>query len=396
MTTFHFEGLPWSLRIESTPLREAARRFFALWPHRLSDEKADGRVESLPGGGYCWRCGDRVVRESSAAAFLCSLSIEMAQACCAARPGLLRLHSAAVAGRGRGLLLCGRHHAGKSVLTARLIADGWTGFGDDMAALTPESRLLSLGIAPRLRLPLPPSRALRSFAALRRGCRDDEAMYLDAARSGTAAWGEEHDLHAVVVLRRRASGTARLRALSASDGVAALLARTLFEGGEAGAMLEIACGLMRRLPCVVLEYADADAAARRLDVWARQGLPRPPELAAAERAALLPGRPAPDGEAAEPSSRLWRRAGDAVFRQVGLEGYLADARGAALYRLNPLGCAVWRMLDSPLSEARTVNLLREAFPGTDRNRIARDVRRLFEALRTRRLVLPVCGEARGA
>ena len=135
MTTFHFEGLPWPLRIMQTPLRETARRFFALWPHQCSGTEEGPPVAVAP-GGYRWSLGDRCVCEPTEAAFLCSLSIEMVLACCAARPDLLRLHAAAVAGHGHGLLLCGGHQAGKSVLTARLTADGWTGYGDDMVAVT--------------------------------------------------------------------------------------------------------------------------------------------------------------------------------------------------------------------------------------------------------------------
>lgn len=389
MTTFYFAGLPWPLRIAHTPLREAARRFFALWPHRCCETAAGADVERTPGGGYLWRREGRVVREANEAAFLCSLSIEMVMACCAARPELLRLHAAAVAGHGRGLLLCGTHHAGKSVLTARLLAAGWTGFGDDMVALTPSGELFSFGIAPRLRLPLPASPALRSFVAARRGCGDRSAVYLDAAQSGTAAWGATHAAHAVVILRRVASGPVRLRALGEADGVTALLQRSLFDAGQAAATLDAACALLRRLPCVQLSYADADRAAQCLTSWAGRGLPAvaapaasPPPLPSSPHAEAA----APESADCRPSCRLWRRREGVAFRQVALEGYLSNAEGTALYRLTPLGCVLWRMLEQPLSEAQAVELLDETFPQVGRTRIAQDVNGLFEALRRRRLV----------
>lgn len=383
MTTFHFEGLPWPLCIAQTPLREAARRFFALWPHRCSGEEA-AAVERTPGGGYVWRQGERTVREATEAAFLCSLSIEMVMACCEQQPDLWRLHAAAVAGYGCGLLLCGSHRAGKSVLTTRLMAEGWTGFGDDMVALTREGLLFSFGIAPRLRLPLPASSALRAYVAACRGCGDRSAVYLDAAHSGTAPWGTKHTAHAVVILRRVPSGPVRLRALGPADGVTALLQRSLFDAGQAGTTLHAACALLERLPCVQLSYADADRAAQFLTAWARQGLPAPTAAPTPHAAESMPsGR---EDMAGPPSARCWRRRKGPVFRQVGLAGYLTDARGNALYRLTPLGCALWQMLDQPLSEAQAVALLVEAFPQAGRTRIAHDVRALFATLRRRGLI----------
>ena len=385
MTIFHFEGVPWPLRIAQTPLREAARRFFALWPHRCCEAEGGTCVERTPGGGYIWRQGERTVREATEAAFLCSLSIEMVMACCGQLPDLWRLHAAAVAGHGCGLLLCGTHQAGKSVLTTRLMAGGWTGFGDDMVALTREGQLFSFGIAPRLRLPLPASSVLRAYVAARRGCGDRSAVYLDAAHSGTAPWGTKHAAHAVVVLRRVASGPVRLRALGPADGVTALLQRSLFDAGQAGTTLHAACALLERLPCVQLSYADADRAAQSLTAWVRQGLPAPAAAASAPHVAerAVSG---PEDVAGQPSALCWRRRTGHVFRQVGLAGYLSDARGNALYRLTPLGCALWRMLEQPLSEAQAVALLVEAFPQAGRKRIAHDVRALFEALRRRGLI----------
>ena len=69
-----------------------------------------------------------------------------------------------------------------------------------------------------------------------------------------------------------------------------------------------------------------------------------------------------------------------------------------LYRLTPLGCALWRMLEQPLSEAQAAALLDEAYPHVGRRRIARDVRGLFDALRARGLTVPADdeGEARAS
>lgn len=339
-------------------------------------------MESLAGGGYAWRQGAHVVREASEAAFLCSLSIEMVLAMCAGRRGLLRLHAAAAVGHGCGLVFCGTHHAGKSVLITRLAAGGWQGFGDDMVALTPEGELFSFGIAPRLRLPLPPSDAVRAFVSRRRGCGDPEALYLDATLSGTAPWGTRHAAHAVVVLRRTRTGAARLRALGAAEGVRALLSRALFESGQGGETLHAACDLLERLPCVELSYSSVDAAAQRLAVWVRQGLP---EVSAA---VTVPGRAmavAAD-EGRVPPEVCWCRMDGIAFRQAGQEGFLSDVRGASLYRLTPLGCAIWHMLAEPLSEAQAVALLAEAFPDAERPQIAADVARLFTALQRRGLI----------
>ena len=56
------------------------------------------------------------------------------------------------------MLMFGANRAGKSVLTARLMAAGHIGCGDDMIGMTEEGEIVSFGIPPRLRLPLPRSR----------------------------------------------------------------------------------------------------------------------------------------------------------------------------------------------------------------------------------------------
>ena len=118
--------------------------------------------------------------------------------------------------------------------------------------------------------------------------------------------------------------------------------------------------------------------------------PKAPSLAPApaEEAASAPHateRAPSDREdgVVQPAVCCWRRRKGPVYRQV---GHLSDVRGNALYRLTPLGCALWQMLEQPLSEAQAVALLAEAFPQAGRRRIAQDVRALFEALRRHGLI----------
>jgi hypothetical protein len=75
----------------------------------------------------------------------------------------------------------------------------------------------------------------------------------------------------------------------------------------------------------------------------------------------------------------------------GVEGdlFLANARGDAIWHLNALGAAVWRVLEEPASAAETTEALTVAFPDADPAAIARDIDELFAKLAGNGLIVEV-------
>ena len=214
-----FAGVQGAVRLHDCEgLLPALDAFFRLWPHApqpaglptISGMLPSGLHETAPllvispqGRGYRlrspWLPAPRY--EPSRACLLCSLAIELVAACCHACPRLISLHAAAVRLHGRTLIFCGDNHAGKSTLVTRLMADAARGLGDDLLGLH-QGKIFSFGVAPRLRLPLPSSPALKRFMNERPGIRDRHYGYLAPSPDDLAPWGERHGPDAVILLER--------------------------------------------------------------------------------------------------------------------------------------------------------------------------------------------------
>ncbi len=79
------------------------------------------------------------------------------------------------------------------------------------------------------------------------------------------------------------------------------------------------------------------------------------------------------------ASRYQQKPGVHV-RQMDDQAFLADPDTDVLFHLNPVGSAVWRLLDQPTSMEEVTSLLTEAFPEAENGRITADVSALFEQL----------------
>jgi hypothetical protein len=73
-----------------------------------------------------------------------------------------------------------------------------------------------------------------------------------------------------------------------------------------------------------------------------------------------------------------RRIGDAIF--------LVNPSTNAIFGLDPIGAAIWKLLAEPTSEAEASQLLHAAFPAYPPARVACDVAALFSALRANGLI----------
>lgn len=121
-------------------------------------------------------------------------------------PGVILPHAAALESPLGLVLLFADTTGGKSTLALSLAAAGWRLFGDDRLGLRRErdgSIGMALGLAPKLRLPLPPSAAaLAEFATTRTRRGWPNLAYLGLGPEEQAAAGVEAPVAACLLLDR--------------------------------------------------------------------------------------------------------------------------------------------------------------------------------------------------
>jgi len=322
-----------------------------------------------------------------AASAVCGVIADLAQAYIDERPGILALHCGAVMIGGQLVVLTGQTRAGKSTLMSRLTAEPeMTVFCDDVLPVLPGGMAYGLGVAPRLRLPLPEraSEVFRSHVALSAGVADARYAYLNA---GTVApHGTRAPLAALIVLTRDAVSPARLHEMPVSEAVQHLMARNMADPGDPQAHLDRLNAVAQGLLCLRLVYSDLEDAVILLRAqFAGKGVDIAPSL--------------PPGQGVEPVglvpvdlAQVWRRDPMIGLRRVGEEVYLWHAAQRAFVHLNPVATAVWLLLEEPMRGNEVVAILQEAFVAVPPEVIAQDVAGLLAGLAGQEMVEGV-GEA---
>ncbi|NQV48365.1 MAG: PqqD family protein [Rhodospirillaceae bacterium] len=85
-------------------------------------------------------------------------------------------------------------------------------------------------------------------------------------------------------------------------------------------------------------------------------------------------------------SQLYVQSTGVSERQVDDVAFLANSQNDALYHLNPLAAALWRLLENPISGEGAVAVIHQAFPETDADSIAKDILHLIEELAAHSLI----------
>lgn len=356
------------------------------WPFRKSNGggAAVASVRALR-GGYHILSGDEEIVETSAVGAACGVIVDLVKAYIAENPNRLCLHCGSVALAGKLVVFPSDYRAGKSTLVARLAAGGHQVFGDDVLPLSDDDRSgIALGLAPRLRVPLPEnaSRAFKQFAAKYEGPGDNRCRYLKLPVDRLAVRGSELPLGAIVLLDRQAQGPATLESASRSAALRSLIARNFSRADEAASLLDRLQQVMDRLPLFRLRYADLDDAADLLERTFSAWPPMQQAVARAESPLLRAVLETPPGSEAYPKpaprNDLLLRQNPAVkLRAIDGELFLVDADGEGIHHLNPVGAGVWNLLADPVSEREAVEVLAGAFPDIERARIERDIATLF-------------------
>lgn len=333
-------------------------------------------------------------RRFNAVNAVCDAIVALALALPAEHPDLICLHAAAVAIGGRLVVFPNVQRAGKSTLSAALARAGHALFSDDVVPLSfsPDggARGHAMGIAPRLRLPLPDAlgEEFRTWVEGVGGPRNRQYLYLTLPAQPPR--GTVLPLGALVILDRQDDPVdAVLERVGPDVAMDALLFQNFSRDRHSGDILHAMAAVLSDRPAFRLCYHDLPGAVACLerqfahwpdDLPVRTDAPEQ-QFRLADFAAVVPE----GGSAGRP---LVQRPGTTEIR-LGESLYLADAAGRTIQKIDPLGAVIWEVLVEPTAPDEITALLAEAFPDTPRDQIAGDVARLLTQMGEAGLTAPL-------
>lgn len=314
----------------------------------------------------------------------CGVVADLVQAYLDARPGVFGLHCGAVRLGGQLVAFTGPYRAGKTTLVTRLGTEpGCELFCDDVLPIAPDGMAVALGVQPRLRLPLPDTMpdGFRAFVGRNLTVHDQRYGYV--ALPGQAAFGTRAPLAALILLSRQPGAKARFHRLDTSEAAAHLIRQNIADPGEVEAHYDRVSALAEGMVCLTLVYSDLEDAVALVRT-AFDGTPQAPRIAD-------PGPPldrTAAQEDADPADMdlVFRRSGDVVERVIGSDTFLWQMDGRHFFSLNPVGGAVWTLLETPASGHDIAAALHTAFPDVPRAVIAGDTARLLGQMHRRGLL----------
>jgi hypothetical protein len=206
------------------------------WEAELAPSRRGGKALatiSKLASGYVWRSGFEQMARSWMSeppkgdfSALCDIHYDWSEWFIRYHTDHLCLHSAAVEIGGGAVIFPSDQKAGKSVLAMQFAQAGFRVFGDDVIAITPSGdSVMSLGLLPRLRLPLPESvdAGFVKFVSERRGPSSKHYQYMALSNEEFAPFGATVPVRALVLLDRQESGPASLSAVGQGETLKQLI-----------------------------------------------------------------------------------------------------------------------------------------------------------------------------
>lgn len=379
-----FQGLHAPLRLEGAA--EVAALFPAIaagWPHdlRVADPGRQPFFTIRGTDGARYLCESHIdpapPRTWDALNAACDAVASLAQALPAEDRRILCLHAAGVAVNGQLLVFPNIRRAGKSTLAAALAQAGHAVFSDDVVPLFQPGGAavegLALGIAPRLRLPLPESagQGFRDWVAAVSGPGNRQYRYLTLA--GQPPHGESLPVAAFVLLDRQdAASAAELIPVPPEAAMDALLHQNFTRDRHSGEVLALMAGLLAARPTVRLVYSGLEAAVKCLTAAFPYGGGPPMRPGTAPAVSFGPALVDQPVALPPPGGALVQRPGS-LARPIGETLYLADPEGKAIHKMDPLAAVIWDILEEPVTRDELAALLAESFPETGADRLAADL-----------------------
>ncbi|MEQ1837131.1 MAG: hypothetical protein ABL858_02130 [Candidatus Nitrotoga sp.] len=223
--------------VDSPELSDSLRSILCGWDVRENDELADSADMTFTRArrGYDWN----IRSDGLTATKLSGIPRTICDAVCDFHYEAYRwyrstfrdhlcIHAAAVK-IGNGIVLFpNTFAAGKSILSVALASQGNRLYADDVVALDMQSHeAVSLGILPRLRLPLPTkaiSPLMSQFLQTRRCLESATELYVGLGQEHQANLGERGTITAIVVLERLSRYTpAKLTPVGAAEALRTLI-----------------------------------------------------------------------------------------------------------------------------------------------------------------------------
>lgn len=241
------------------PATPAGARQVVLNVHRDADGwRIDGPDYAVP---------DQVYREGYELAN--GLVGAMSACYLAADPTLMCLHAAAVAGPNGLIVLLGQNFAGKSTLASALAALGMPLFCDDRLLVRWDGVAMAqaLGVATKLRLPLPESASaeLRTFVDRLAVWRTADFAILDGPGEARARFGDRQPLVALLLLEREpGTKVPSLASLPRPQAVRALLQHHFAPHVSTDILLQACTALATAVPARSFRYDDLNDGATAL------------------------------------------------------------------------------------------------------------------------------------
>lgn len=312
----------------------------------------------------------------SAASTVCALLADALEAYIEESGSPIALHCGAFAISGRLIALSGPRRAGKSTLIARMCAEpDLQIFCDDVLPIDPSGHAIGLGIAPRLRLPLPTqaSPEFKQFAKTHLGPHDERYGYLTARN--IAKHGTRLPLNALVILDRQENAMAHLRWLAEDDALFCALEQNMGQFESPEAALAQTQQLLGRCQCLRLVYHDlgdaVDLLLRAFDC--PEGIHPDIEV---EPATAWRANAAPHPEPVAPEQAFECAAGT-ILRRVGQSAFLWRADNHAIWRLNTVAEAIWALLETPGNAQELAETLKEVFVQVPKAELEKDLVKLL-------------------
>ncbi len=296
----------------------------------------------------------------------------------------LYLHAAGVEVNGRLVIFPSQYRAGKSFLTACLVAAGHRYLSDDVVPLILDNgKARSPGFAPRLRLPLPETTDAQSkqFIDRHMALAGKRYAYLQLETALITRKAEDIDIGAFVLLKREAGVRAELEALPVATVFQQLIKQNFARELDGARILAALTRAVSSAQCFKLRYDRADEAVQllseRFSHW-----PTPSDAQSIEA-----------NNTFATSQSAENRSDDAFIRhpqaqQIGIEGesFLTSPDGKAIYHLNLIGSGIWELLAEPITKPEIVSILAEAFPQVEQSIIDNDVTAILEKFQSTNLI----------
>ncbi|MCK4743613.1 MAG: PqqD family protein [Sulfuriflexus sp.] len=384
----YFDGLEHPLQLTgSEHLTEYFPVLFPEWDYRPG-EHDDNPVISIRferGVYHLSTSGEEETkRYTDKADILCALIADLALANSFNDLDALHLHAASVVMNGRLVVFPSQGRAGKSFLTACLVAEGHLYSGDDVFPLALDScKGRSPGFAPRLRLPLPITTDEKSkrFIESHIAIQGKRYAYLNLGKELRVARNDLLDIGAFVLLERRDGIKAQVEELPATVIFQQLIKQNFAREVEGSLILSTLSKAISQAQCIKICYDRTDDAISLLK----------------ETFSCWPSQPK-DVENKSYALELQNKNSESIMKdclmqnegvlkiKIDGESFLTSPDGQAIYHLDTIGSGIWELLSEPMTKDAVTSILSTAFPEIDKLTIEKDTSKILSSFRLNNLI----------